>query len=154
LSEVLFYHLERRGLDDVLPGLVEKTLDRGWRALVRTESAERAAAIDSLLWTYDDQSFLPHAQLGDGDPARQPVLITTEDANPNGAQLLFLVGGATPPDWKSNLAKSLARIVLLFDGRDPAALEAARAAWRDAKAAGHDVAYWKETPAGRWEKQG
>jgi DNA polymerase-3 subunit chi len=104
-----------------------------------------------LLWTYDEDSFLPHAQSGDGDPARQPVLITVEDENPNGAQILFCVGGTQPGDW-SGIA-GLARIVLLFDGRDGAALDLARAAWKDARAAGHDVTYWKETPSGKFEKQ-
>jgi len=154
MTEVLFYHLERRSLDDVLPGLIERTLERGWRALVRTESAERADAIDTRLWTFDDQSFLPHAQAGDGDPARQPVLITVEEDNPNSANVLFLVGGAAPPAWDGDAAKGFTRIVLLFDGRDPSALEKARAAWKDAKAAGHDVAYWKESSTGKWEKQG
>src|ERR1041385_9084649 len=102
MTEVLFYHLERRSLDDVLPGLIEKTLERGWRALIKCESADRAAAIDNLLWTYDEKSFLPHAQLGDGDAARQPVLITVEDANANSANVLFLVGGAAAPHWQSD----------------------------------------------------
>jgi DNA polymerase-3 subunit chi len=150
MTEILFYHLERRGLDDVLPGLIEKTLERGWRALIRVESAERADAIDTLLWTYSD-GFLPHAQLGDGDPVRQPVLITVEEGNPNAANVLFLVGGAAPPAWDG---AAFTRIVLIFDGRDPAAVETARAAWTAAKAAGHDVTYWKESPAGKWEKQG
>lgn len=153
MSEVLFYHLERRTLDDVLPGLVEKTLERGWRAVIRAESADRAGAIDALLWTYDDQSFLPHAQLGDGEAMDQPVLITVEDGNPNEAQLLFLVGGARAPGWDDKATKALARVVLLFSGRDPEALAAARTAWKDAKGAGHDVTYWKETPTGKWEKQ-
>jgi DNA polymerase-3 subunit chi len=153
MSELLFYHLERRGFDDVLPGLVEKTLERGWRAVVRAESAERAQAIDNLLWTYNDQTFLPHAQAGDGDPARQPVLITVEDGIPNGAQVLFLVGGAEPPQWNTETAKSLARIVLMFDGRDESAVQSARVWWRNAKEAGHEVTYWKETLTGKWEKQ-
>ena len=153
MSEVLFYHLERRGFDDVLPGLIEKTRGRGWRALIRADSAERASAIDGLLWTYDDQSFLPHAQLGDGDAKRQPVLITTEEDNANDAEVLFLVGSAGAPEWSGTLAKSLLRVVILFDGRDPQALDGARKAWKDAKAAAHDVTYWKETPAGKWEKQ-
>jgi DNA polymerase-3 subunit chi len=153
VSEVLFYHLERRSLDDVLPGLIEKTLERGWRALIKCESADRAAAIDNLLWTYDEKSFLPHAQLGDGDPARQPVLITVEDANANNANVLFLVGGAAPPDWNGNVARAFGRIVLLFDGRDPQALSNARMAWKDAKDAGHEATYWKESPSGKWEKQ-
>ena len=154
MTETLFYHLERRSFDDVLPGLVEKTLERGWRALICTDSAERADAVDTRLWTYDDQSFLPHAQSGDGDPARQPVLVTVEEGNPNAANVLFLVGGAAPPAWDSVAANELIRIVLMFDGRDPAAVETARAAWKDAKAAGHEVTYWKESPTGKWEKQG
>ncbi|MEI9886646.1 MAG: DNA polymerase III subunit chi [Rhizomicrobium sp.] len=151
MTETLFYHLERRSLDDVLPGLLEKTLERGWRAVVRAESSERADAIDNLLWTYNDQTFLAHAQAGEGNPKRQPVVITVEDENPNGANVLFCVGGATPA-WGA--VGDLTRVVLMFDGRDEAMLAAARAAWKDAKAAGHDVTYWKESPSGKFEKQG
>lgn len=153
MTEVLFYHLERKSLDDVLPTLVERTIERDQRALIKCESADRAAAIDNLLWTYDEKSFLPHAQLGDGDPARQPVLITVEDANANNANVLFLVGGAAPPDWKDDIARAFTRIVLLFDGRDPQALSNARVAWKAAKDAGHQVTYWQESPSGKWEKQ-
>ena len=151
MTETLFYHLERRALEDVLPGLVEKSRARGWKALIRADSADRADAIDTLLWTYDDQSFLAHAQLGDGEAARQPVLITVEEGNPNAAEIVFYVGGAQPSDWSG--LNALSRIVLLFDGRDEAALASARAAWKGASAAGHDVTYWKETPSGKFEKQ-
>lgn len=153
MTEVLFYHLERRALEDALPGLVEKTLERGWRALIKCESADRMQTIDNLLWTYSEQTFLPHAAKGDGDAARQPVLITVEEGNDNRADVMFLVGGAAPPPWQSETAASLARIVLMFDGRDPSALDAARAAWTEAKAAGHDATYWKEMPSGKFEKQ-
>jgi len=152
VTETLFYHLERRALEDVLPGMVEKSLERGWRAVIKTESSERSDALDSLLWTYDDNSFLAHAQSGDGDPGRQPVLITVEDENPNGAQILFCVGGAEPSDWQS--LSALARVVILFDGRDQSFVERARIAWKKARDAGHQVTYWKETPAGKFEKQG
>jgi DNA polymerase-3 subunit chi len=152
MTETLFYHLERRSLDDVLPGLLEKSLERGWRAVVRAESSERADALDTLLWTYDDQTFLPHAQSGEGNPKRQPVLITVEDENPNGANVLFLIGGTAPASWTT--VNDLTRVVLMFDGRDAEALGRARAAWKDAKAAGHDVTYWKEQPSGKFEKQG
>jgi DNA polymerase-3 subunit chi len=151
MTEALFYHLERRALEDVLPGLVERSLARGWRALVRADSAERSDALDTRLWTYDDQSFLPHAQTGDGDSTQQPVLISVEDANLNRAEIVFYVGGARPGDWAE--LKDLVRVVLLFDGRDGEALAGARAAWKDAKAAGHDVTYWKESPSGKFEKQ-
>jgi DNA polymerase-3 subunit chi len=152
MTETLFYHLERRSLEEVLPGLVEKSRARGWKALIRCDSADRADAIDTLLWTYDDQSFLAHAQLGDGEAGRQPVLITMEEGNANAAGIVFYVGGTQPADWSG--LNDLSRIVLLFDGRDAAALATARAAWKDAKAAGHDVTYWKENPSGKFEKQG
>lgn len=151
MTEALFYHLERRALEEVLPGLVEKSLQRGWRAVIRTDSSERSDALDTLLWTYDDQSFLPHAQSGDGDAGRQPVLITVEESNSNAAQIVFYVGGAQPSDWDA--LHALTRVVLLFDGRDGEALAQARAAWKEARAAGHDVTFWKETPAGKFEKQ-
>jgi DNA polymerase-3 subunit chi len=153
VTETLFYHLERRALEDVLPGLVEKSLARGWRAVIKTDSSERSDTLDNLLWTYDDQSFLAHAQSGDGEAARQPVLITVEDENPNNAQILFCVGGTEPGDWPGTGISSLARVVMLFDGRDSAMLEKARAAWKRAKEAGHDVTYWKESASGKFEKQ-
>jgi len=152
MTEVLFYHLEKRSLDDVLPELVERALALKWRALVRTESADRAQAIDTLLWTFSDESFLPHAQLGEGDAASQPVLITVEPGNPNRADVLFLVGGAIPPIWNDD-ALSFSRVAVLFDGRDPAALSAARAAWAQAREFGHDTTYWKQSAQGKWGKQ-
>lgn len=154
MSEALFYHLERKSLDDVLPGLLERTRERGWRAVVQVGSAERMAALDTHLWTYSEQSFLAHGTAADGHKPRQPIFLTTEEENPNSAQVLFLVGGAIPSDWSSPSLAGLERIVLLFDGRDPETLEAARAAWRNAKEASHDATYWKESPNGKWEKQG
>jgi DNA polymerase-3 subunit chi len=154
VPEALFYHLERKSLDDVLPGLLERTRERGWRAVVQVGSAERMAALDMHLWTYSEQSFLAHGTAAEGHSSRQPIFLTTEEENPNGAHVLFLVGGAMPADWSSPLFAGLARIVLLFDGRDPETLDAARAAWRNAKEASQDATYWKESPNGKWEKQG
>jgi DNA polymerase-3 subunit chi len=152
MSEVLFYHLERRALEDVLPGLLEKTRERGWKALVRVGSAERMAALDTHLWTYSEQTFLAHGTAADGHPARQPIYLTVEDENPNDADVLFLAG-AEPGDWSGNAMKAHTRIVVLFDGRDAEALAAARGQWKLAKDAGHAVTYWKESASGKWEKQ-
>jgi DNA polymerase-3 subunit chi len=154
MSEALFYHLERKSLEDVLPGLLERTRERDWRAVVRVGSAERMAVLDAHLWTYSEQTFLAHGTAEEGYPSRQPIYLTTEDENPNKAQVLFLVGGAVPHDWKNPALAEFHRIVLLFDGRDSEARDAARAAWRDAKEARHDVTYWKESASGKWEKQG
>jgi DNA polymerase III subunit chi len=152
MSEVLFYHLEKKSLDEVLPGLVERSLARNWRALIRTESADRAQALDNLLWTWSEESFLPHAQAGDGDPLKQPVLIAVEEGNLNGADVLFLVGGRMPQSWDGETA-NFTRIVVVFDGRDEQALAGARAAWTMARQSGHETTYWRQSAGGRWEKQ-
>ena len=153
MTEVLFYHLERRALEDVLPGLLEKTRERGWKAVVRFGSAERMAAVDTHLWTYAEHTFLAHGTAEDGHSERQPIYLTVEDENPNGAEVLFLAGGAAPDDWDAKQVKALTRVVLLFDGRDPEALAAARGQWKMAKEADHAVTYWKESASGKFEKQ-
>lgn len=150
MTEVLFYHLERSRLADVLPDLLEKTLERGWRALVRTSSQEAAAALDEALWTAREESFLPHAAGGAADfAARQPVWITTGAESPNGAHVLFLVDGATSDP---HAISTFQRCVTIFDGADAAAIEAARAFWKACRDAGRSVTYWRQTGQGRWEK--
>ena len=149
MTEVLFYHLQRQPLERVLPTLLERSLERGWRAVVQVSSDERAEALDAHLWTYRDDSFLPHGTARDAEAAAQPVLITTGDDNPNGAQVRFLIDGAgVPAD-----AAAYERIVLLFDGEDPDAVEAARARWQEAKGNGFAVTYWQPDEEGRWQRK-
>ena len=153
MSEVFFYHAERASLEDVLPGLLERTRERGWKALVRVGSDERAAALDTHLWTYREEGFLPHGLDRDAHPSEQPILLTSREGNANSAEVLFLADGAEPGDWATGEIAALARVVLIFDGRDPLAVEAARAQWGLAKAAGHEVTYWQQSPSGKWEKR-
>ncbi len=146
--EVWFYHLERSTLDQVLPDLLEKTLARGWRALVRAPSSERAEQLDGLLWTFRDDSFLPHGVVGEPMSERQPVLITRGADNPNEAVALFLIDGAEAGDLLA-----FERCILIFDGGDAAAVEAARSSWSRFKADGRPVTYWRQGEAGGWRKQ-
>jgi DNA polymerase-3 subunit chi len=148
-AEVLFYHLERAPLEAVLPALLEKTLARGWRAVVQSGSEERLEALDLTLWTYAEESFLPHGTRKDGNAEHQPIYLTTSEDAPNGAGVRFLVDGARAASFEG-----ASRFVYLFDGRDVEATAAAREEWQRAKAAGLAVTYWRQSEAGRWEKQG
>jgi DNA polymerase-3 subunit chi len=147
MTEVLFYHLERRPLVEVLPQLLEKTLARGWRAVVAAGSPERVEALSAALWTWRDEAFVSHGTREDGHAAMQPIWLTDTGENPNGAQVLFLVDGAAAENLDG-----LERAVYLFDGRDAEAVDAARRRWREASAAGHDVTYWREDESGKWQK--
>ena len=147
-TEVYFYHLERGRLDDVLPTLLERSLKRGWRAAVQAASDERVQALDTLLWTYGNESFLPHGTARDGRASAQPIYLTAGDDNPNAAHVRFLVDGAALAD-----ASPYVRVAYVFDGRDQDAVARAREAWREAKARGHTVSYFQQDANGRWLEQ-
>ncbi len=146
--EVWFYHLERSGLDQVLPELLDKTLKRGWKAIVRTPDSARIEHLDSWLWSYRDDAFLAHGRADEPMADRQPVLLTTGQDNPNGAQALFLVDGAEPGDMEG-----YARCLVLFDGRDEAAVALARRRWSAFKTQALPVSYWRQGAERGWEKQ-
>jgi DNA polymerase III subunit chi len=149
MTEVLFYHLQNMSLESVLPPLLEKSLERGWRVVVQSTSQERADALDAHLWTYRDDSFLPHAIWHVGDAQDQPIVLAVSDGNPNGASVRFLVDNAALPAD----AEAYARMVLVFNGDDADALEAARQAWKDCKARGFEVTYWQADEHGRWRRR-
>ncbi|WP_374546755.1 DNA polymerase III subunit chi [Rhodoblastus sp.] len=151
MAEVWFYQLQRRALDQVLPALIERTLQRGWRAVVQARAPERLQAIDDLLWTYADDSFLPHGSQAAGDPDLQRVWLTCGEDNPNDARIRFLVDGAEAAPF---LDAGYERLILLFDGRDEASLAAAREQWRSLKQGAAELSYWRETEEGGWSKQG
>lgn len=149
MTEVLFYHLQGQKLENVLPALLEKSIERGWRVVVQSSSEERIEALDAHLWTYRDDGFLPHGSWREPEAARQPILLTASDDNPNGATVRFLVDRAPiPPD-----IETYQRIVLLFDGEDEEAVIAARAYWSDVKAKGLEATYWQADAQGRWAKK-
>ena len=151
MTEVLFYHLETRTKADVLPGLLTRCLERGWRAVVQSGDTSRLGEIDDRLWTFDDAAFLPHGTAADGQGEDQPIWLTTGTENPNRATVRFLVDRAPLPEVAA--ASAYERIVVLFDGLDADALTNARAAWKSAGEDGHDVQYWRQDENGRWRQQ-
>ena len=147
---IWFYQLQRRSLEQVLPNLVERTLQRGWRAVVQAKTQERLAAIDDLLWTYAEDSFLPHGSAGDGDAGLQAVWLTLGADNPNGAQIRFLVEGVEAEPFAE---ADYDRLIVLFDGRDDEFLAQARAQWKNLRERNANLAYWAETEEGGWRQQ-
>jgi DNA polymerase III subunit chi len=147
-TEVFFYHLEHRSLESVLPELLERTLSRGWRAVVHCGAPERVESLDLHLWTYADDSFLPHGTARDGAAECQPIYLTHLEENPNRAEVRFLTDGAEFPDLSGYV-----RAVFLFDGRNDDALQRARQQWKAIKTAGLVATYWQQSDGGKWEKK-
>ena len=151
MTAIGFYHLTRTGADRALPLLLGRTLAAGARAVVRCGDAARVAAMDDALWLSSDPDWLPHGSARGaglaGDPALQPIWVTERDEAPNGARYLFLLDAA-----RSARLAEFERVFDLFDGADEAAVAAARTRWAEAKAAGHDLAYWQQGERG-WERR-
>ena len=149
MADVLFYHLTESRLEDALPSLLEKSVDRGWKVAVHLASEERRDALDAHLWTFREDSFLPHDVDRDGaGAARQPVLLTLAQVAANGASVRFVVDGAETPQLDG-----CDRLIFMFDGHDQIQVDQARTQWKALKAGGHTLTYWQQTQDRRWEKR-
>lgn len=149
MGAAYFYHLTRRPLEEVLPQLLERSLKQGWRVLVRGRNPRRIEALDQHLWSYSDDSFLPHGLAGGEHDALQPILLTAEELSGDGRPCLMSVEGA---DVTPEEVAAAERVCVIFDGNDPAALDRARTQWRALTQAGAQAQYWSEE-SGQWEKK-
>ena len=149
MAEILFFHLQSRPFEQVLPTILDRALSRGQRVVVEVSSQERLSAVDDHLWTYSDESFLPHVTAMEADAASNPIVLTTHAHNPNAAQVRICAEGVRIPDAMQDYE----RVVLIFDGDDPDALTAAREDWKKARALGQAASYWQQDDTGRWEKK-
>ena len=149
MPEFRFHHLERRRLEDATPELVEGLVEEGFRVVLQATSAEEVDAWNERLWTYSDESFLPHGSARDGEPEAQTVYLTDGPETPNAARARVLLSGA---DVGPALRSDCVRVLVVFDGRDEEARALARAQWAEVKAAGQALSYWREAENGGWEK--
>ena len=137
--EVRFYHLTQSPLEHTLPNLLAKSLERGWRVLVQGGNEARLKFMDRHLWTYAEDSFLPHGLEGQG--AGQPIWLTATDENPNDAGVLMLIDGArATPERMAGFDL----VTLFFDGADQAAVARAREDWKMVTAANLPAVYWAQ----------
>ena len=138
MPEVAFYHLTLP-LERTLPRLLERALEQGRRVAIRGDAA-RLKALDEMLWTYDDASFLPHAREGEF-AEQQPVLLTEGEGAPaNGADVLIV--------FETPVPAFEGRVIYMFDAAN---IAAGRAAWRELE--GVERTYWQQDERGRWEKK-
>ena len=115
---------------------------------MQARSPEEVEALNERLWTYAEESFLPHGTRRDGDPETQPIYLTDESDNLNHAAVRVLLSGVEAAPF---VAEDYERVLLLFDGRDEEAKAEARRQWTLVKAAGAPLSYWREGDDG-WVK--
>ncbi len=146
MSEVLFYHLTQSPVEATLPGLLERSLQRGWKVCVRGADHSRLEALDRHLWSYRDDSFLPHGLASDLNSDLQPIVLTDKTGAEVGADVLMLLDGTME---EPDVLKGFERVCVFFDGNDEGAVAASRTHWSTLKDAGLAVKYWAQED-GRW----
>lgn len=146
-ATAMFYHLTRSPVEATLPMLIQKSLEAGWRVVVRGTDRDRMAWLDEKLWLGPEEGFLPHGMAGGPHDAAQPVLLTCETAVPNAAACMIAVDGAAVTEAE---CAPLERFCVLFDGNDEAAVALAREQWKTLTGAGLKAQYWSEE-TGRWQ---
>ena len=147
MPEIFFYHLERTPMQQALPELLEKVVQRGWRAYVHGLEEDTIEALNAHLWTYAPASFLAHGIEGDELAARQPILLGTSGQMVNGAECYLSVAPVELPDISET-----SRCLVVFEGADDAHLAWARSTWKRLKGEGAALAYWKQNERGKWER--
>ena len=148
MVEIMFYHLEHKPWEQVLPGLLSKALERGWRCVVQIGREERVEEISELMWKSDADLFLTHGSEADGMAGMQPIWLTAGNENPNAATVRFFIEGAAVGD-----VSGLIRAAILFDGRDETAVATARNDWKRLKSEGHEISYWQQDEHYRWQNK-
>ena len=148
MAEVGFYHLLHLPLERALPKLLEKVLERGHRAIVLAGSNERVEILNTILWTYEENSWLPHGSASDGPPEAQPIFLTAEEENLNGADVLVTVDNRNPTK-----TQDFVRIIDIFEGQSNDLVLDARRRWRNYKDLGFKMTYWQQSEKGNWEKK-
>lgn len=148
MTDIRFYHLQTQSVQQALPSLLSKALERGMRVVVRCRDAAEVERLNEHLWTFSAESFLPHGSEKDGHAADQPIWLTPNTENPNGAKVIFYTG---PDAFDTALGFDLCCLIL--DGRDEQVLSAGRARWSALKAEGASLTYWQQSERGSWEQK-
>lgn len=76
--------------------LIEKAYKNQHRIYIHAESVALAHQLDELLWTYRDDSFLPHNLLGEGPDPAPPIQIGFEQKPVNHRDILINLQPSIP----------------------------------------------------------
>ena len=145
--EYWFYHLEASTIEGVLPGLLEKTRQKGWRALVKLPEAQ-LKEMDDYLWTYKDDSFLPHGRDDEPMADQQPITLSSTAQIAAGHDAVFLLGGTEISDMTG-----VERAMVMINGRSQEDVQRERARWKALKNTGATLSYYQQNERGGWEKK-
>ena len=99
--------------------------------LILTRDFEQAEAVDEYLWSFDEDSFIPHQLAGDDDDANTAVLIVPPGVETADRPMVI--------NLRDTCAQGQFDRVLEVVAADPAEREGSRVRWTEYKKAGFEV---------------
>ena len=150
MTRIDFYHLQKSNIKEALPKLLEKAYALGKKILIKVGNEKNVEDFNSHLWSYDEQSFLPHGSKKDGNSSQQPIWLTSQDDNLNDASILFLVDSART---NAENISSFERVINFFDGNNQDDVAWSREFWKQLKSQGHECYYWQQDERGSWQQK-
>ncbi|MHA1558942.1 MAG: DNA polymerase III subunit chi [Alphaproteobacteria bacterium] len=147
--QITFYQLTVSPFEKVLPKILEKICCEGKRAVILCDSEERVSFIDSFLWTYSKDEFLPHGtkKTPFKTHTRHPVWITCDFENPNNSEVLIVTNGFvldSPCDFT--------RCLDLFDGKNSLSIEKAHERMSLYQKNAYECKYYYQAENGLWKE--
>ena len=147
MTQIIFYSTAPLQVEKTLFALLEKSLEKGNKSLLLFKDKEKCLSINEQLWTYKQNSFLPHISEDDQiyDNIDVPVYLSTKNENPFKAELLFSIDGFLPDN-----IDHFERVIIIIDVNDELLNEKYKKYYLDINKNFEDIVFYKSDDNGKW----
>jgi DNA polymerase-3 subunit chi len=147
VTQIIFYSTAPLQVEKTLFALLEKSLEKGNKSLLLFKDKEKCLSINEQLWTYKQNSFLPHISEDDQiyDNIDVPVYLSTKNENPFRAELLFSIDGFLPDN-----IEHFERVIIIIDVNDELLNEKYKNYYLDINKNFEDIVFYKSDDNGKW----
>ncbi len=147
MTQIIFYSTAPLQVEKTLFALLEKSLEKGNKSLLLFKDKEKCLSINEQLWTYKQNSFLPHISEDDEiyDDIDVPVYLSTKNENPFKAELLFSIDGFLPDN-----IDHFERVIIIIDVNDELLNEKYKNYYLDINKNFEDIVFYKSDDNGKW----
>ena len=147
MTQIIFYSTAPLQVEKTLFALLEKSIEKGNKSLLLFKDKEKCSLINEQLWTYKQNSFLPHISEDDQiyNDIDVPVYLSTKNENPFKAELLFSIDGYLPDN-----IQNFERVIIIIDVNDELLNEKYKNYYLDINKNFEDIVFYKSDDNGKW----